>query len=112
MFPSLLGRTFVWFVNGCVTGLVAFPILALAFGLHVPAMSWAAFAPIVLLTCFSTYAFSLALGVLVAKVPGFRPGKIPGNVVRTRFAKEIQEEVVSRVLGQSFREAVTGKGLR
>jgi trigger factor len=46
-----------------------------------------------------------------AKVPGFRPGKIPASVVRTRFAKEIQEEVVSRVLGQSFREAVHGKGL-
>lgn len=46
-----------------------------------------------------------------AKVPGFRPGKIPSSVVRTRFAKEIQEEVVSRVLGASFREAVRGKGL-
>lgn len=46
-----------------------------------------------------------------AKVPGFRPGKIPASVVRTRFAKEIQEEVVSRVLGASFREAVQGKGL-
>jgi trigger factor len=46
-----------------------------------------------------------------AKVPGFRPGKIPTSVVRTRFAKEIQEEVVTRVLGASFREAVQGKGL-
>ena len=46
-----------------------------------------------------------------AKVPGFRPGKIPASVVRTRFAKEIQEEVVSRVLGASFREAVKEKGL-
>ena len=46
-----------------------------------------------------------------AKVPGFRPGKIPSSVVRTRFAKEIQEEVVSRVLGQSFREAMKEKGL-
>ncbi|HEX6082998.1 MAG TPA: trigger factor [Thermoanaerobaculia bacterium] len=46
-----------------------------------------------------------------AKVPGFRPGKIPSSVVRTRFAKEIQEEVVTRVLGASFREAVHGKGL-
>src|SRR5687768_13671221 len=46
-----------------------------------------------------------------AKVPGFRPGKIPASVVRTRFAKEIQEEVVSRVLGQSFREAMKEKGL-
>ena len=46
-----------------------------------------------------------------AKVPGFRPGKIPASVVRTRFAKEIQEEVVSRVLGESFRAAVKEKGL-
>lgn len=46
-----------------------------------------------------------------ANVPGFRPGKIPASVVRTRFAKEIQEEVVSRVLGESFREVVREKGL-
>ncbi|HEX8411509.1 MAG TPA: trigger factor [Thermoanaerobaculia bacterium] len=46
-----------------------------------------------------------------AKVPGFRPGKIPASVVRTRFAKEIQEEVVSRVLGDSFRAAVKEKNL-
>lgn len=46
-----------------------------------------------------------------AKVPGFRPGKIPASVVRTRFAKEIQEEVVQRVLGESFRNAIKDKGL-
>ncbi|HEY0160664.1 MAG TPA: trigger factor [Thermoanaerobaculia bacterium] len=46
-----------------------------------------------------------------AKVPGFRPGKIPASVVRNRFAKEIQEEVVTRVLGASFRDVVTEKGL-
>lgn len=46
-----------------------------------------------------------------AKVPGFRPGKVPNSVVRTRFAKEIEEEVVSRLLGQSFREVVKEKGL-
>ncbi|HEX8253928.1 MAG TPA: trigger factor [Thermoanaerobaculia bacterium] len=46
-----------------------------------------------------------------AKVPGFRPGKIPASVVRNRFAKEIQEEVVTRVLGASFRDVVLGKGL-
>jgi trigger factor len=46
-----------------------------------------------------------------AKVPGFRPGRIPTSVVRQRFAKEIQEEVVSRVLGESFRAAMTEKGL-
>lgn len=46
-----------------------------------------------------------------AKVPGFRPGKVPASVVRTRFAKEIQEEVVQRVLGESFRHVVREKGL-
>ena len=46
-----------------------------------------------------------------AKLPGFRPGKVPMNVVRTRFAKEIQEEVMSRVLPWSFREAIADKGV-
>ena len=46
-----------------------------------------------------------------AKLPGFRPGKAPVSVVRTRFAKEIEEEVVSRVLGQSFREVIREKNL-
>jgi trigger factor len=47
-----------------------------------------------------------------ANVPGFRRGKVPSSVVRSRFAKEIQEEVVSRVLGQSFREVIQEKGLQ
>lgn len=47
-----------------------------------------------------------------AKVPGFRPGKIPMSVVRNRFAKEIQDEVVSRVLGEAFRDVVREKGLQ
>jgi len=47
-----------------------------------------------------------------AKVDGFRPGKVPISVVRNRFAKEIQEEVVSRVLGESFRQVMKDKGLQ
>jgi trigger factor len=46
-----------------------------------------------------------------AQVPGFRPGKVPTSVVRNRFAKEINEEVVSRVLGATFRDLVQEKGL-
>jgi trigger factor len=46
-----------------------------------------------------------------ANVPGFRPGKVPASVVRTRFSKEIQEEVVQRVLAESFRNVVREKGL-
>ncbi|HEX9500506.1 MAG TPA: trigger factor [Thermoanaerobaculia bacterium] len=46
-----------------------------------------------------------------AKLPGFRPGKVPLSVVRTRFAKEIQDEVMSRLLSRSFREAISEKGV-
>ena len=46
-----------------------------------------------------------------AKVPGFRPGKVPTSVVRTRFAKEIQDEVIQRLLGATFFDAIKDKGL-
>jgi trigger factor len=46
-----------------------------------------------------------------AQLPGFRPGKIPANVIRSRFAKEIQEEVISRLLPLSFREALSGRDI-
>lgn len=46
-----------------------------------------------------------------AKLPGFRPGKVPMSVVRTRFAKEIQDEVMSRLLSRSFRDAIAEKGV-
>jgi trigger factor len=46
-----------------------------------------------------------------AKLPGFRPGKVPLSVVRQRFAKEIQDEVMSRLLSRSFRDAILEKGV-
>lgn len=46
-----------------------------------------------------------------AKLPGFRPGKTPIAVVRKRFAKDIHEEVVQRLLPRFFQDAVSEKGL-
>jgi trigger factor len=46
-----------------------------------------------------------------AKIPGFRPGKVPAGIVRTRFAKEIQEEVMERLLPLTFNDAIADKGL-
>src|SRR5438552_6855882 len=46
-----------------------------------------------------------------AQLPGFRPGKVPMSVVRTRFAKEIQDEVMTRLLSRSFRDAIADKGV-
>jgi trigger factor len=46
-----------------------------------------------------------------AKIPGFRPGKVPLSVVRNRFAKDIQDEVLNRLLARTFSEAVREKGV-
>src|SRR5258708_30511267 len=46
-----------------------------------------------------------------AKIPGFRPGKFPHSVVRKHFAKEIQQEVMDRLLPLTFREAIADKGV-
>lgn len=46
-----------------------------------------------------------------ARIPGFRQGKAPMAVVRSRFAKELEEEVRERVVSASFVEATKEKGL-
>ena len=43
-----------------------------------------------------------------AKIPGFRPGKAPKNMVRQRFAKDIQQELKQRVVSQAHQEGVSG----
>lgn len=46
------------------------------------------------------------------KVPGFRPGKVPISLIRTRFAKEIQGDVRERLVTHLYTEATTQKGLQ
>lgn len=46
-----------------------------------------------------------------AKVPGFRPGKAPENMVRTRFAKDIANELKNRVVSKAHQEGVSGSDL-
>ena len=41
-----------------------------------------------------------------AKIPGFRTGKAPENIVRQRFAKDIQQELKQRVVSQAHQEGV------
>jgi len=40
-----------------------------------------------------------------ARIPGFRQGKVPAHVVRSRFAKDIEREVVERLLPRYWRQA-------
>ena len=46
------------------------------------------------------------------KLPGFRPGKVPMNVMRQRFGANVRQEVLGEVVNQSFRDAVIQEKLR
>lgn len=39
------------------------------------------------------------------RIPGFRQGKVPAQVVRKRFAKDIEQEVIERLLPRYWRQA-------
>lgn len=46
-----------------------------------------------------------------ARLPGFRPGKVPAQVVRQRFQGEIDEQVVERLVPRYWRQAEAEAGL-
>ncbi len=46
-----------------------------------------------------------------AKLKGFRPGKIPSQVVRQRYGSQVRQEVLSDLMGQSYRDAVVQENL-
>ena len=39
----------------------------------------------------------------VARLPGFRPGKAPAELIAKRFGKEVQEELKSKAVGKAYR---------
>lgn len=47
-----------------------------------------------------------------ARLPGFRPGKVPMKVVRQRFGRKVREEVVGELLQSSFYDALVQESLR
>ena len=46
------------------------------------------------------------------KLDGFRPGKVPFNVVEKRYGAQVRAEISEDVLQESFREAVQKESLR
>src|ERR1700755_2050323 len=44
-------------------------------------------------------------------VPGFRKGNAPVSVVRTRFKKDIQGDVLKRLVPEAVEQAITESGL-
>jgi trigger factor len=46
------------------------------------------------------------------RMHGFRPGKVPMKVVRTRFGDQVRQEVMGEVIQSSFQDAVLQEKLR
>jgi trigger factor len=46
-----------------------------------------------------------------ARIPGFRKGKVPENVVRRQFGPEIRQEVLERLVPRYWKQAVAEKGI-
>ena len=47
----------------------------------------------------------------MARLPGFRKGKVPASVVRQRFAEDIKTEVVEQLVPRYFRKETERQGL-
>jgi trigger factor len=47
-----------------------------------------------------------------AKLPGYRPGKVPRAIIEKKFQKEIREELERKLLSDSTRAAITEKNLK
>src|SRR5688572_5572385 len=46
------------------------------------------------------------------KLPGFRPGKVPMNVLKQRYAKDVMGEVVNNTVNKVTRELIEKEKLR
>lgn len=46
------------------------------------------------------------------RLKGFRPGKVPMNVVRQRYGKQVRDEVLSEVMQSSLEQAIGEQNLR
>ena len=47
-----------------------------------------------------------------AKIPGFRPGKIPPHVIKQRFRSQVLEEAVENIVNRVVHKEMEGRGLR
>lgn len=45
-------------------------------------------------------------------IKGFRPGKIPANVIKSRFGAQVQQEVLGEVIQETFQQAIAEQELR
>jgi trigger factor len=48
----------------------------------------------------------------MARIPGFRSGKVPESLIRGRFAEQIRQDVMEAVLPEHFRTAIAERQLK
>ena len=48
----------------------------------------------------------------LARIPGFRAGKVPESLIRSKFAKEVRQEVLESLVSERFRKAIDDQKLR
>jgi trigger factor len=46
------------------------------------------------------------------KLPGFRPGKVPAHVIKTRFRGQVLEDAVEAIVNRVVHKEMEGRGLR
>lgn len=47
-----------------------------------------------------------------ARLPGFRPGKAPVNLVKRRFQKDLRDDLLQKLIPQSYDQAIQEKGVQ
>jgi trigger factor len=47
----------------------------------------------------------------MARIPGFRAGKVPESLIKTKFAKELRQEVLEMLVADRFQKALAEKQL-
>jgi trigger factor len=45
------------------------------------------------------------------KVPGFRPGKVPLNIIRQRFGSDLLKEATQKIIERCWRDAITERNI-
>ena len=48
----------------------------------------------------------------LARIPGFRAGKVPESLIRSKFAREVRQEVLESLVAQRFRQALDEQKVR
>lgn len=57
------------------------------------------------------YAQTVRAFAIIARMPGFRPGKVPLQVVERQYAKQIAEEARDRLVPQFYHKALEQEGI-